>query len=392
MKLLLLSTLVMYTAANLSMAQVTNEHQIIVVKEEITQSISDSGQNDVKVIQKKISTNTDDGKVVITTKIKNGDHIEEKTTIKELDKSHKLNSDSLVNEIMNSIGEFSSDSLIKMLMLQGSSNADNLIWINQEDDEGNWININDLEEIDEIQLLDHKRPFLGVILDEDGTSTKGVRVISVIENSAAAVAGIEKEDIITEINGNEINQLDDLVDELHARNINEKITIKVNRAGEINVLEATLKCKAESQYDIGQSFKLNAPACCENAKEECKHHQRSYTAYMTRSRPKLGVYIEDLDAEMVSDLKIKGGKGVLITKVLDATTAKEMGLKLNDVIVKLNTIDIEDVQSLHKALEEQELGSEIQITYYRYGKLKTTKGKLFEFNNSITDFNWKGED
>ncbi|MCB0502833.1 MAG: PDZ domain-containing protein [Bacteroidetes bacterium] len=388
MKTILLSSLVLFTLSQVAWAQDKKEEKIKIIKEEIIRSDADSG-NDTQISVQEISSDAKEGKIVVTTKIKNGDIVKEKTVVKDLSNLEGFNSDSLVNQIIRAIGQDqSNDSLLKMFMFNGDPDKENLIWIKKDNDQTNWINIDDLEELDEIQMYNHDRPFLGVILDDDGSTPKGIKVISVIENSAAALAGIQKDDIITAIDNSEINDLEDLVQHLRQKKIGDKIQVEVNRNGTTNSFEAILKCKADSQFNIGQSFKFNAPACCENTAEECKHHQRSYMAYMSRSKPKLGVLIENLDEEMISDLRIKDGKGVLITKILDGSTAKEMGLKINDVIVKLNDFEINDVSSLQDALADQEMSKDITITYYRYGKLKTTTGQLFEFNQNMMDNDW----
>jgi S1-C subfamily serine protease len=101
----------------------------------------------------------------------------------------------------------------------------------------------------------------------------------------------------------------------------------------------------------------------------------------------LGINVEELNAEIISDLKVKKGKGVLVTKVFDASTAEQVGLKVNDVIVQINETPIESIDALLTFLSEQQIGSSFQINFIRYGKLKTVSGKFSDFDFPKFDFN-----
>jgi len=63
---------------------------------------------------------------------------------------------------------------------------------------------------------------------EDGG---GVKVINVEDSSASAIAGIKKDDIITEINGKKIDNTDDAREELVPDEDKKLYKIKINRAG-----------------------------------------------------------------------------------------------------------------------------------------------------------------
>ncbi len=71
---------------------------------------------------------------------------------------------------------------------------------------------------------------------QDTEAGGGVKVISVEDSSAAAIAGIKKDDVITEINGKKIDNTDDAREELVPDEDKKLYNIKINRAGsEMNV-------------------------------------------------------------------------------------------------------------------------------------------------------------
>jgi serine protease Do len=101
----------------------------------------------------------------------------------------------------------------------------------------------------------------------------------------------------------------------------------------------------------------------------------------TIKRPYIGVYTVDLnnsfaplDAEERKSLKLPVDvkEGVV---VLDAVgPALEAGLKLNDVITKLDTESISSTMELRKFLYDQrEIGEVLDVTFYRDGVLKVVQ-------------------
>ena len=66
---------------------------------------------------------------------------------------------------------------------------------------------------------------------QDTEEGGNVKVINVEDSSAAAIAGLKKDDLITEINGNKINNTDDAREELVPEEDRKSYRIKVNRNG-----------------------------------------------------------------------------------------------------------------------------------------------------------------
>jgi serine protease Do len=75
---------------------------------------------------------------------------------------------------------------------------------------------------------DRKKIGLKIQDTEDGN---GVKIINVEDSSAAATAGIKKDDIITEINGKKIENTDDAREELVPDEEKKSYKIKINRGG-----------------------------------------------------------------------------------------------------------------------------------------------------------------
>jgi len=88
-------------------------------------------------------------------------------------------------------------------------------------------------------------------------------------------------------------------------------------------------------------------------------------------RALIGVNINDIASEDAEKLKLNEVKGVLITRVLNDGSAKEAGLKENDVIMKFDGIDVNTVSELQEQVGKHRPGDKATVTFFRNGKETT---------------------
>ena len=91
-------------------------------------------------------------------------------------------------------------------------------------------------------------------------------------------------------------------------------------------------------------------------------------------RGRLGVQIQDLNADLGEALGITGGKGVLVTDVVKGTPAEKVGIKGGDVIVEVGAKSVDDIAGLQRELRDRE-GS-VSITLVRRGARRTVNPDL----------------
>ncbi len=109
--------------------------------------------------------------------------------------------------------------------------------------------------------------------------------------------------------------------------------------------------------------------------------------YGTVQRALLGISVIDLDAKMAKEKNITATKnGVIIASVSDRSTAKEMGLQIDDVIIAINGTKVANNAQLVGQLSKYRPGEKITITYIRDNKEQTKTGVLRnqQGNTSIT--------
>jgi serine protease Do len=89
------------------------------------------------------------------------------------------------------------------------------------------------------------RPRLG-LKAQDTEDGKGVKVLSVDEGSAADKAGIQKDDVITEFNGKEVNSADELANAARSAKDKNAMSVKLNRAGKSQTIDIKIPKKLKT--------------------------------------------------------------------------------------------------------------------------------------------------
>jgi len=85
----------------------------------------------------------------------------------------------------------------------------------------------------------------------------------------------------------------------------------------------------------------------------------------------IGVNIRDVTSDDANKLNLPQIKGVLISGVIDDGSAKDAGIKENDVIVKFDGINVNTVAELQEQVGKHRPGDKVTVTYVRGGKETT---------------------
>lgn len=88
-------------------------------------------------------------------------------------------------------------------------------------------------------------------------------------------------------------------------------------------------------------------------------------------RAYLGVNVDDLDADKAKIYEIPNTEGVIIVNVLDESAALKAGLKKDDVIIKMDEVEIKKYADLSGFLGSKRPGDKILVTFIRAGVKKT---------------------
>jgi serine protease Do len=197
------------------------------------------------------------------------------------------------------------------------------------------------------------RALLGVMTEK---SEKGAKITEVTKKSAAEIAGLKKEDIITKINDTKITGPEDLRETIGKFKPEEKIKITYLRNAKESTVTATLsRPKTENLVINGEPFNFSFP-------DQNFDFSNSFISH----KPRLGLQISDIEE----------GTGVKVTGVDEESPAEKAGLKEEDIIKEINGSSIKDVDDLRSRIKDLKEGDIYKVKYERGGKTNTVDIKI----------------
>lgn len=159
----------------------------------------------------------------------------------------------------------------------------------------------------------------------------GAYVVDVTDGGAAEAAGIVAGDIITAIDGEEIDASTSISEIIAKRRPGEKVKISVKRDNKVKPFEVTLRNKAGKTEPVSKQD-LSAEAS-------------------------LGGKFESVSANEARNLGINGG--VKVTKVLQGGFLAKARVKAGFVITHLNDVAVVSVESMEQLLQSGKAGERV---------------------------------
>jgi serine protease Do len=161
--------------------------------------------------------------------------------------------------------------------------------------------------------------------------TNGVIVATVSPTGGAAKAGLQPGDVITSIDGRNIKDGDDLVNDISARKVGSTVKLGYIRSGKPNTAVVAIGDRAKTYAEMaGNDGDDNA------APQESDAGQNT-----------LGITVSAVPPAVLKKLTLTGG--VMVTSVRPGSFADEIGLGKGAVIVAINKIPVTDEAS-YKAI------------------------------------------
>lgn len=167
---------------------------------------------------------------------------------------------------------------------------------------------------------------------------EGVYVDSVYDKSAAESAGVKVGDVILAIDGNDVRNSAELIGIVGRHRPGDKVTLKINRKGNVKEIPVTLK-------SLQGSSKLVA-------KET------------SGSLGMLGADFETVSRETADKLDIEGG--VQVKKLFPGKLRQSTDMREGFIITKVDGKPVKSVEDLNKALEGKEGGVMVEGVYPDY--------------------------
>ena len=171
---------------------------------------------------------------------------------------------------------------------------------------------------------------------------KGALVSDVTPGGPAAKAGIQRQDIITQFNGQAINEMQELPKLVAAMPPGTEVQLTYLRNGKEKTARLMV---AEQPEEIAKS---GIPGG-----EEVEQN--------------LGLVVQEVNPQIQRRLRIEDSEGVIITNVDSRGPAQEAGLRVGDLILEINKKQIRNLDDYRKAIDSIKNG-ETALLLVKRGK------------------------
>ncbi len=212
--------------------------------------------------------------------------------------------------------------------------------------------VKDLKEFGVVQ-----RGYLGAIIrgvdgkfaKEKGLSVnEGVYVDSLVDNSAAAAAGLKVGDVITKVDGTPTQSSPELLDQIGRRRPGDKVNLTVLRKGQEKNVLVTLKNKSGNTDVVKKDEKTEVLAA-------------------------LGAELAPLSAKEKEQTGLSGG--VKVTRLLPGKLRNQTDIREGFIITKVDRYPVNSVDDLTRALDGRSGGVMLEgvypgadkVYYYAFG-------------------------
>jgi serine protease Do len=227
--------------------------------------------------------------------------------------------------------------------------------------------------------------FLGVRLEDVEGALRGATVGSVEPESAAEKAGLEKGDVITRFDGVDVRSAQQLARVVRETPPGREVQIEVDRGGATKTLTATLD-KGRRRIQIGEGglflpelededFDVEIdPAMPHPPVGPMPHVYRwhgddegDFAMSWLPMRPRLGVYVMDIEGQLADYFRLEADRGVLVSSVKEDGPAARAGIRAGDVVLELDGTPIRTSRDLRRQVRRAE-GGAVAVKVLRDGK------------------------
>jgi serine protease Do len=193
------------------------------------------------------------------------------------------------------------------------------------------------------QILDHgkvTRGYLGVVIqpitpamakDLGLNKLQGALVGDVSAKGPAQAGGVQRGDVILAINGNAVNDSNELRNTISMMQPGETVKLQISRNGSVKDLNVKL-----GELPLSKEEARNQP---DDASKDALE----------------GVGVENLDAEIASQLQLpETTKGVVVTGIDPSSPKADSGLQKGDVIQEVNHQPVHNVAEFEQAMRKSD--------------------------------------
>lgn len=184
---------------------------------------------------------------------------------------------------------------------------------------------------------------------------RGVEVTMVDQDAPAGKAGLKEHDVILNLNGTDVQSVEQLRRMIRETPPGRVVTLGVSRSGQPMAIKVELADRKKNySYNFGpdgKPFKFNMPTM--PAMPVMPEIDLPVSIVVVHSSMRSGLMVENLTPQLGDFFGAKSGQGVLVRSVEKGSRADKAGFRAGDVIVKINGEPIHDSGDFSHALRSR---------------------------------------
>ena len=199
---------------------------------------------------------------------------------------------------------------------------------------------------------------------------EGAYITDVVDDSPADSAGLKEGDVIVDFNGKRIETSDDLTETVRGTAPGTKVNAKIVRGSENkNITIHVGKNRLRSPFAISG---IRSPRVM----------VRMFGGGVE------GMELMELNKQLAEYFEAPNGKGVLVESVAKDENAAKAGIKAGDVITKVGTETVSDVDDIRDAISDLDDAEKVNVELLRKGKKVTVSLELSDEDEGM--MYWQG--
>ncbi len=240
------------------------------------------------------------------------------------------------------------------------------------------------------------RGWMGVSISENERGQ--VEIHDAESDSPAELAGLKEGDILLKINGRPITSASMFVSEIRTSKPGQDIKLEVERAGKAT--DAKVKLGEYPEKEARRELELRYPRLFptrpaeplkvkpEKAPEAPGSPGQRLREIWPRweKRKYIGVYLEAINKELLEYFGVKEGSGLLVTRLTKDGPAEKAGLKVGDVIIRVDGKLVYSVDELSEMIQDRKKADKVKIDLIRNKKALAIEVEIEEEERQ--EFGW----
>ena len=230
-----------------------------------------------------------------------------------------------------------------------------------------------------------RRGYLGAILDSVKTEfarvyglseARGAIVTNLRDNLApAAVAGLQAGDVITEFNGQRVENAPDLIAKVAGSAPDQNVTLTYFRENGANIERKTATVK------LGER-----PTKTIASNDDSERRKLPVDGSKAETKP-FGLTLTELTPTLAASFKLEGQKGLVVKEINPASFIADVkssngtdALDEGDLIQRINRVAVTDLKSFTETVAKLKVGDAVVLHVLTYNPLnRTTQLKIVQF-------------